>query len=124
MAKPIEDTVLINICIFTTIVKAFQGHRSQVGVCTYKVSRGEFWWQLNQDDNGSKAEADEGLQEAPGVQNDFNLMEICFFGFLAKSAGEYLADIYYLSGGSASRRVRSSRGEQHHALERRYLWTT
>ena len=42
----------------------------------------------DQDDDGSEAEADEGLQEAPGVQNYFELMEIRCFGFLAKR--EYL----------------------------------
>ena len=56
-------------------------HCSQVSICIcknhcyelvfsiYKVPRGDFWEkQLDQDDDGSEAEADEGLQEAPGAQ--------------------------------------------------------
>ena len=61
------------ICIFIKRVKASLRHCSPVGFCTYKVSRGEFWWQLNQDDDCSQEEADEGLQEAPGEQKHVKL---------------------------------------------------
>ena len=83
-----EETRILNRCwqnIWTKKLgrrgKAFWRHCSQVSICIcnnhcyelvfsiYKVPRGDFWEkQLDQDDDGSEAEADEGLQEAPGSQ--------------------------------------------------------
>ena len=62
MAKPFEDTV-------HKLVFVFAKNTYELVFSIYKVPRGDFWEkQLDQDDDGSEAEADEGLQEAPGAQ--------------------------------------------------------